>query len=163
MAKDLPAKLEQVSYCELTEDQQQAYQQILAVSRREVMAAVGAQGLAKSRMVVLNALLRLRQICCDLRLLKLDEDKFTDENSGKLEMFGELLEEAMDGGHRVLVFSQFVSMLTLLREKLAADKVEYCYLDGSTMNRGAVVEKFQANEKFRCSSSASRRAASAST
>ena len=148
VAKDLPAKLEQVSYCELTEDQQQAYQQILAVSRREVMAAVGAQGLAKSRMVVLNALLRLRQICCDLRLLKLDEDKFTDENSGKLEMFGELLEEAMDGGHRVLVFSQFVSMLTLLREKLAADKVEYCYLDGSTMNRGAVVEKFQANEKI---------------
>src|SRR6516162_5911454 len=112
------------------------------------MAAVGANGLAKSRMIVLNALLRLRQICCDLRLLKLDDAKFTDENSGKLEMFGELLEEAIDGGHRVLVFSQFVSMLTLLKEKLAADKMDFCYLDGATTNRGAVVEQFQANDKI---------------
>jgi SNF2 family DNA or RNA helicase len=63
--------------------------------------------------------------------------------SGKLEMFGELLEEVLDGGHRVLVFSQFVSMLTLLREKLAAEGVEYCYLDGSTTDRGAIVERFQ--------------------
>src|SRR6516162_3576479 len=112
------------------------------------MAAVGANGLAKSRMIVLNALLRLRQTCCDLRLLKLDDAKFTDENSGKLEMFGELLEEAIDGGHRVLVFSQFVSMLTLLKEKLAADKMDFCYLDGATTNRGAVVEQFQANDKI---------------
>jgi superfamily II DNA or RNA helicase len=148
VAKDLPAKLEQVSFCELTDDQQEVYKQVLAVSRNEVMAAVGANGLAKSRMIVLNALLRLRQICCDLRLLKMDEAKFTDENSGKLEMFGELLEEAIDGGHRVLVFSQFVSMLTLLKEKLAADKMDFCYLDGSTTNRGAVVEQFQANDKI---------------
>jgi SNF2 family DNA or RNA helicase len=64
-------------------------------------------------------------------------------SSGKLEMFGELLEEVIDGGHRVLVFSQFVSMLTLLKERLDAEKIEYCYLDGSTTDRGAVVEKFQ--------------------
>src|SRR6185437_15303998 len=63
--------------------------------------------------------------------------------SGKLEMFGELLEEAIDGGHRVLVFSQFVKMLALLKEKLTADGTEFCYLDGSTTNRGAVVEQFQ--------------------
>ena len=60
-------------------------------------------------------------------------------------MFSELLEEAIDGGHRVLVFSQFVSMLTLLKDKLVAEKIEFCYLDGATNNRGAVVEKFQAN------------------
>jgi superfamily II DNA or RNA helicase len=148
VAKDLPAKLQQVSFCELTDAQQEVYKQVLAVSRNEVMAAVGANGLAKSRMIVLNALLRLRQTCCDLRLLKLDDAKFTDENSGKLEMFGELLEEAIDGGHRVLVFSQFVSMLTLLKEKLAADKMDFCYLDGATTNRGAVVEQFQANDKI---------------
>ncbi len=148
VAKDLPAKLEQVSFCELSDDQQEVYQQVLAVSRKEVMAAVGANGLAKSRMVVLNALLRLRQICCDLRLLKLEDDAITDKNSGKLELFGELLEEAIDGGHRVLVFSQFVTMLALLKEKLAADKMEFCYLDGSTLNRGAVVEQFQANDKI---------------
>src|SRR6185436_8959181 len=134
VAKDLPVKLEQVSFCELTEEQAEIYKQVLAVSRKEVMAAVGAQGLAKSKMVVLNALLRLRQICCNPRLLKMKEAQFTDESSGKLAMFSELLEEAIDGGHRVLVFSQFVTMLTLLKDKLAADKVEFCYLDGSTTN-----------------------------
>ena len=148
VAKDLPAKLEQVSYCELTEDQAEIYKQVLAVSRKEVMDAVGAQGVAKSKMIVLNALLRLRQICCDLRLLKMENAEFTDDSSGKLAMFGELLEEAIDGGHRVLVFSQFTTMLGLLREKLAAEKIEYCYLDGATTNRGAVVEKFQNTEKI---------------
>ena len=78
-----------------------------------MLEAVGAQGVAKSRMVVLTALLRLRQVCCDLRLLKL-EDVNPANASGKLDLFGELLEEVIDGGHRVLVFSQFVSMLTLL-------------------------------------------------
>jgi len=93
-------------------------------------------------MLVLTTLLRLRQICCDLRLLKLDNVN-PASSSGKLEMFGELLEEVIDGGHRVLVFSQFVSMLTLLKEWLDEEKIEYCYLDGSTTDRGAVVEKFQ--------------------
>jgi superfamily II DNA or RNA helicase len=145
VARDLPAKLEQVSFCELTDEQAGIYKQVLAVSRKEVMDAVGAQGLAKSKMVVLNALLRLRQICCDLRLLKLENAPFTDDSSGKLAMFSELLEEAIDGGHRVLVFSQFVSMLTLLKDKLRMENIELCYLDGATTNRGAVVEKFQGN------------------
>jgi superfamily II DNA or RNA helicase len=144
VAKDLPAKIEQVSFCELTPDQRGVYQQVIEASRREVLAAVGAQGLAKSRMVVLSALLRLRQICCDLRLLKL-ENVNPANASGKLDLFGELLEEVIDGGHRVLVFSQFVSMLTLLRERLAEEQIDYCYLDGSTTDRGAVVEKFQSD------------------
>ncbi|MDQ6631983.1 MAG: SNF2 family helicase [Verrucomicrobiota bacterium] len=146
VARDLPEKLEQISFCELSETQRALYQQILEASRKEVLNAVGAQGLQKSRMMVLTALLRLRQICCDARLLKLDSGKkFMDENSGKLEMFSELLEEILDGGHRVLVFSQFVRMLTLLREKLEAEKIEFCYLDGATKNRGQVVERFQTN------------------
>ncbi|HEY5346008.1 MAG TPA: SNF2-related protein [Verrucomicrobiae bacterium] len=142
VAKDLPAKIEQISFCELTPDQRGVYQQILEASRKEILAAVGEQGLAKSRMLVLTTLLRLRQICCDLRLLKLENVNAANA-SGKLEMFGELLEEVIDGGHRVLVFSQFVSMLTLLKERLAEEKIEFCYLDGATANRGAVVEQFQ--------------------
>ena len=142
VAPDLPAKLEQVSFCELSEDQASVYQQVLEASRREVLAAVGAQGLAKSRMVILTALLRLRQICCDLRLLKLEQPE-TIQGSGKLDLFAELLDEVLDGGHRVLVFSQFVSMLTILREKLEAEQIAFCYLDGSTTNRMEVVEKFQ--------------------
>ena len=144
VAADLPAKLEQVSFCELTPDQRGVYQQVIEASRKEVLEAVGAQGVAKSRMVVLTALLRLRQVCCDLRLLKLDNVKPANA-SGKLDLFGELLEEVIDGGHRVLVFSQFVGMLALLKERLAAEKIDFCYLDGSTTDRGAVVEEFQSN------------------
>jgi superfamily II DNA or RNA helicase len=142
VAADLPPKLEQVSFCELTPDQRGVYQQVIEASRKEILEAVGAQGIAKSRMLVLTALLRLRQICCDLRLLKA-EGLNPATASGKLDMFAELLEEVIDGGHRVLVFSQFVSMLTLLKERLTAEDIEFCYLDGSTVNRSAVVERFQ--------------------
>ncbi len=172
VAKDLPEKIEQVSYCELNDEQRTLYQQVLDASRQEIYAAVQANGLPKSRMVVLTALLRLRQICCDVRLLKLEETNderdeksippgknsspltpalFPSEGarekigiaSGKVELFGELLEEVMDGGHRVLVFSQFTSMLALLREALTEQGIEFCYLDGSTTDRAPVVEKFQ--------------------
>ena len=164
VAAELPEKLEQVSFCDLSEEQAQVYQQVLDATRREVVMAVDQNGLAKSRMVVLSALLRLRQICCDLRLLGVErsdgametggdgnapsntpalQDSKTPPASGKLELFSELLEEVVDGGHRALVFSQFVGMLTLLRERLEAEEIEYCYLDGSTKDRGAVVQKFQ--------------------
>jgi SNF2 family DNA or RNA helicase len=123
-----------------------------------VVNAVGANGLARSRMVVLTALLRLRQICCDPRLLKLnreaepqpeptsgspDAPAAPSPTSGKVDLFNELLEEVLDGGHRVLVFSQFTSMLALLREQLAARQIDYCYLDGSTVDRAGVVTRFQ--------------------
>ena len=143
VAKELPAKLEQISFCELTAEQRAVYQQVLEAGRNEVLAAVGKEGFAKSRMVIFTALLRLRQICCDLRLLSLDAAKIK-EPSGKLELFGELLEEIIDGGHRALVFSQFTSMLALLKERLAAESIDYCYLDGSTKDRGEVVRAFQA-------------------
>ena len=144
VAKDLPSKLEQVSFCELTSDQRAVYQQVIEASRKEVLEAVGAQGLAKSRMVVLTALLRLRQVCCDLRLLKLANVNPANA-SGKLDLFSELLAEVVDGGHRVLVFSQFTSMLALLKDRLTDEGIEFCYLDGSTLDRGAVVERFQSS------------------
>jgi SNF2 family DNA or RNA helicase len=161
VASDLPEKIEQVSFCDLNDEQQALYRQVLDASRREIVNAVEANGVAKSRMVVLTALLRLRQICCDLRLLKLGQNSTADATeeddqtrspkadakpaatSGKVELFGELLEEVIDGGHRVLVFSQFTSMLGLLREQLSGQGVEFCYLDGATKNRAEVVEKFQ--------------------
>lgn len=142
VAAELPPKLEQVSFCELTSDQRSVYQQLIEASRQEILQATGEQGLARSRMLVLSALLRLRQVCCDLRLLKL-EGVNPATASGKLDLFGELLEEVIDGGHRVLVFSQFVTMLGLLKERLTAEGIEFCYLDGSTVNRAEVVERFQ--------------------
>ncbi len=142
VAKDLPDKIEQVSYCELTTDQRAVYQQILDAGRKEVLESVDKNGFGKSRMVIFTALLRLRQICCDLRLLKSDAS-VSKSPSGKMEMFNELLEEIVDGDHRVLVFSQFTTMLGLLREQLDEAGVEFCYLDGSTTNRGEVVNRFQ--------------------
>ena len=96
-------------------------------------------------MLALTALLRLRQTCCDLRLLGLPD--ITDEDASiKADLLSELLDEAVEGGHRVLVFSQFVEMLQLLVPQLAAKQVEFCYLDGQTKNRGEVVNRFQENE-----------------
>jgi superfamily II DNA or RNA helicase len=141
VAADLPEKIEQVSYCELGEDQRALYQEVLDAGRREMLNAADAASQTKSRMMVLTALLRLRQICCDPRLLKLERTVALP--SGKTELFLELLEEALDGGHRVLVFSQFTAMLALLREELSAQQIAFCYLDGSTKDRAQVVEQFQ--------------------
>jgi superfamily II DNA or RNA helicase len=140
VAADLPEKIEQVSFCDLNAEQRAIYQQVLEAGRREVLDSVNTRGVAGSRMIVLTALLRLRQICCDLRLLKTGGEA---EVSGKVELFNELLEEVLDGGHRALVFSQFTSMLALLREELTARNIAYCYLDGSTTDRARVVDHFQ--------------------
>jgi superfamily II DNA or RNA helicase len=144
VAKDLPEKIEQVSFCDLSPEQQAVYQQLLEASRKEITDAVGQQGLQKSRMLILTALLRLRQVCCDLRLLKLEGA--AENNSGKLELFNELLQEAIDGGHRVLVFSQFVEMLQLLKSSLQEQNIEFSYLDGSTTDRAGVVQEFQSRD-----------------
>jgi SNF2 family DNA or RNA helicase len=97
-------------------------------------------------MQILTALLRLRQACCDLRLLQPDATGETEELSGKVEMLNELLLEAVDGGHKVLVFSQFVSMLKLLRTHLAKAEIGTCYLDGSTKDRAGEVDRFQTGD-----------------
>jgi superfamily II DNA or RNA helicase len=146
VAPELPPKIEHVAYCEMTDDQTAVYKQILEASRREITEAVGAQGLEKSRMLVFTTLLRLRQICCDLRLLPLEEVK-PETASAKMDLLEELLDEAIDGGHRVLVFSQFVKMLGLIRKKLEASEIDYCYLDGETRDRPAAIERFRSNQE----------------
>ncbi|MFC1498397.1 SNF2-related protein [Verrucomicrobiota bacterium] len=141
VAKDLPAKIEKVSLCPLTKDQQMVYNEILKSSQQKISGMVSNKGFNKSRMEILVTLMRLRQVCCHLDLLKL-ENLNSKYPSAKLDMFFELLEEAVDGGHRILVFSQFVSMLTILRKELERQAFSYCYLDGSTKNRMAEVKKF---------------------
>ena len=90
-------------------------------------------------MKTLTQLLRLRQVCCDPRIL---DDTLAPESSSKLASFLELLQESIDGGHRILVFSQFVSVLTLLKEQLKELEVPFCYIDGKTRNRMAEVDRF---------------------
>ncbi len=144
VATDLPPKIEKLAFCSLTPDQQTVYKELLEASRRRVFDLVMKQGFQRSRMEILKTLLRLRQVCCHLELLKLPglESKMP---SAKLDLFFELMDEILDGGHRVLVFSQFTSMLAILRRELDARQVAYCYLDGATQERLKMVHEFNAN------------------
>lgn len=145
VSKELPEKIEQVTFCELTDKQKSVYAELVTSTKRKLLDFAGPKEKNKARFVMLTALLRLRQACCDLRLLGMQGNS-EGQASGKIEMLRELLAEAIDGGHRVLVFSQFVSMLTLLRETLDADGTAYCYLDGSTKDRAAEVDRFQSGD-----------------
>ncbi|HMP74403.1 MAG TPA: DEAD/DEAH box helicase, partial [Kiritimatiellia bacterium] len=144
VAKDLPPKIERVAFCRLTADQRAVYKEVLEASRRRISDLVSAQGFNRSRMEIFKTLLQLRQISCHLDLLKLRGVE-SKAPSAKLDLFLELLDEAVDGGHRVLVFSQFVSMLTILREALEARGLTYCYLDGSTKERMKEVHRFNSD------------------
>lgn len=141
VAKDLPPKIERVAVCRMTPDQERVYSRLLSDYRNQVYDMVREQGFDKSRFAIFRTLLRLRQACCHLSLLK-DESLKMDEPSGKLELFHELLDEALDGGNRILVFSQFVSMLRILKTELEKRKLKYSYLDGSTKNRLEIVNNF---------------------
>ncbi|MEI6280124.1 MAG: SNF2-related protein [Verrucomicrobiae bacterium] len=136
---ELPDKIEQVVEVELTPAQKSVYTQLQIAARAEVDAMKESGGAARMR--VLTALLRLRQACCDLRLLGGE----ATGSSAKLDALLELIGEAVDGGHRVLVFSQFTSMLDLIAPALDEAGFAWCRLDGSTKDRAAVVEKFQSD------------------
>ncbi|MBN9160267.1 MAG: hypothetical protein BGO98_40555 [Myxococcales bacterium 68-20] len=142
VAKDLPEKIESDQFCELTGEQSSLYGAVLKEVRAQVMGEVERQGMAKSHIQILAGLTRLRQAACDPRLLGLPRE-FGDVDSGKLVALRELIQTSVEGGHRVLVFSQFVSMLTLIRNAMEEDGVAYEYLDGSTKDRHARVENFQ--------------------
>ncbi len=145
VARDLPEKIETDQYCELAGEQGALYAQVLKEVRAQVMGEVEKNGLAKSQIQILAGLTRLRQAACDPRLLGLPRE-FSDDDSGKLTALRELLQTCVEGGHRVLVFSQFVSMLTLIRRALKEDKIGYEYLDGSTKDRQACVDNFQRDD-----------------
>lgn len=144
VAKDLPAKIESIVWCDPSPRQKESYQAILRQGAEKVDMLRKQSGADGARMQMLTVLLRLRQTCCDLRLL---DDQLTEnplaEMSAKLARLMELLEEARRGDHRVLVFSQFTSMLTLIRNELDKEDIDYCYLDGATRDRSAAVDRFQ--------------------
>jgi SNF2 family DNA or RNA helicase len=147
VAKDLPPKIEKITTCQLTKDQRLVYEELVKESKRKLTDMVESQGFSKSRMEVFKTLLRLRQVCCHLDLLKMPDLK-SKAPSGKMDLFFELVEEAIDGGHRVLVFSQFTTMLGILREELEKKDIKYCYLDGSTKKRMDVVKKFNTDDSI---------------
>ena len=141
VAAELPPRIEKIAYCTMTRDQQLVYTRLLEQAQREVTDLVTRDGFQRSRFAVLRTLTKLRQACCHLDLLKLPDLK-AKEPSGKLDLLHELLEEAIDGGHRVLVFSQFVSMLSILKKELTEQGISYSYLDGETKDRIGEVTRF---------------------
>jgi superfamily II DNA or RNA helicase len=142
VATELPDKIEQVLYCEPTATQSRLYAEWRKKSEQE-LDALAADGASENsiRMATLTQLLRLRQICCDPRLVA---PASSPDHSSKLETFRELLAESIDDGHRLLVFSQFTSLLGLLRAELDEQNLPYCYLDGSTpqKQRQTEVDRF---------------------
>ena len=140
--RELPPKIEQVSFCDMESQQKRAYAAMVDLARSQVMDAYTRKGFNKSRMLILTVLLRLRQICCHPWLAGVGKDsKFSV--STKLNLLKELLDEALDAGHRVLVFSQFVQMLDIIGDYLGREKISFECLDGRTRDREGVVERFK--------------------
>ncbi len=142
VAKDLPEKIEQTVWIEMQPEQRTVYEEFLSGVRRNLIAKVGADGVSKHRMEILEAIMRLRQICCHPQLVT-SHERAAPVESAKLEALMQDLETAISEKRKVLVYSQFTSMLALIRQQLQKQNWNYVYLDGSTQNREKVVTQFQ--------------------
>ena len=140
VARELPPKTEQTIFCELEAAQRKLYNEMRAHYRNTLLRAVEKQGLAKTQMQVLEALLRLRQAACHPGLL---DAKRLNDPSAKLDLLMYRLDEVVKEGHKALVFSQFTSLLAILRRRLDEAGLTYEYLDGATRDRQEPVERFQ--------------------
>ncbi|MEP7342052.1 MAG: DEAD/DEAH box helicase [Acidobacteriota bacterium] len=140
VAKDLPAKLEQTLYCELEPQQRKLYNELRDHYRVTLLDRIATEGIAKAKIQVLEALLRLRQAAIHPGLI---DPKRNNQDSAKLDLLLDQLDEVMEGDHKALVFSQFTTMLGILRDRLDKKGIVYEYLDGRTRDRQARVERFQ--------------------
>ena len=145
VAPELPGKLEIDEFCDLSRDQSAVYRELLVEGRRQVESLTDKRLDGPARMRVLTTLLRLRQTCCDLALLENDRlnNLPISRRSAKIERLMELLEQARDGGHRVLVFSQFRKQLLEIEKFVKEADLRSLRLDGQTRNRQQLVDEFQ--------------------
>ena len=141
VVKELPAKTEIIKKVTLGAKQATLYENIRVGMEKKVRDAIKNKGLNRSHIMILDALLKLRQVCCHPQLLKLKSAQSVTE-SAKLEMFLELIDTLMAEGKKVLVFSQFTSMLSILEENIKAKKIRYSKLTGATRKRQDAIEKF---------------------
>jgi superfamily II DNA or RNA helicase len=143
VAPELPAKTEIVERIDLEAGQRDVYESIRLAMHEKVRAAIANKGFARSRIVILDALLKLRQACCDPRLLKMTSSMAAGAGSAKLERLMELLEELIAEGRKIIVFSQFTSMLALIEARLTTMNTPYALLTGQTKDREAAIERFR--------------------
>jgi superfamily II DNA or RNA helicase len=145
VATELPPKTELAIPVELRGPQRELYEQIRVAAHADVRKVIRSKGLAASTIPILDALMKLRQVCCDPRLVTMDAARGVRE-SAKLDALFGILERDLADGHRVLVFSQFTSMLALVAERLRMQEERYLVLTGATTNRQRVVDAFEAGE-----------------
>ncbi|RYF64055.1 MAG: ATP-dependent helicase, partial [Cytophagaceae bacterium] len=142
VATDLPAKVETVLYCDMTPEQSTTYEEAKSYYRNLILDHIEKDGLAKSQMVVLQGLTKLRQIANHPRLV----DASYEGDSGKLDDVRMRLEIALNEGHKILVFSQFIKHLAVIKQYLKEKNITYAYLDGSSTDRPEQVARFQTDE-----------------
>jgi SNF2 family DNA or RNA helicase len=140
VARELPAKTEQTIYCDLEPRDRKLYDELRDYYRARLLKNADGEGLSQMKFQVLEALLRLRQAACHPGLI---DKKKAAEPSAKIDTLLAQLDQVIDEGHKVLVFSQFTSLLAILRSRLDASKIPYAYLDGRTRDREVPVEQFQ--------------------
>ena len=145
VARELPPKTIIVRNVELTGAQRDLYETVRSAMDEQVRNEIAARGFNRSQIVILDALLKLRQVCCDPRLLKTTAAARVRERA-KLELLMEMIPELISEGRRILLFSQFTSMLGLIEEELQAHGIGYVKLTGTTRNREEVVQRFQEGE-----------------
>ena len=146
VARELPPKTEQTIYCVMKPAQRKLYDELRNHYRQSLLSRIATEGMAKSKIQVLEALLRLRQAACHPGLL---DKKRLDDASAKLDVLLAQLREVIEEGHKALVFSQFTSLLAIVRGRLDSEGVTYEYLDGATRDRQTCVERFQNDPECR--------------
>jgi superfamily II DNA or RNA helicase len=145
VATDLPEKVESVLYCEMTPDQEKQYEEAKSYYRNLILERIEEEGMAKSQMVVLQGLTKLRQIANHPRMVDADYEG----DSGKLDDMLMRLETAMIENHKILIFSQFIKHLNVVRQYLKEKNIKYAYLDGSTTDRHQQVDMFQTDNSVK--------------
>jgi non-specific serine/threonine protein kinase len=146
VAKELPSKTESIIYCEMSKPQKKVYDKFKTYYRDKLKEQIEAEGINRSQMYILQGLTKLRQICNSTALASKDEDY--GNHSAKLDELIIHLNEKVNN-HKILVFSQFVGMLNLVKERLEQEQIVYEYLDGKTKDRESKVDRFQNNDDIR--------------
>lgn len=148
VAKDLPEKTETILFCEMEEKQRSIYESYRHAYRSKILGIIDDQGVGKSQLTILQGLMKLRQICDSPAILNEDE-KYPNESIKLEELVREITENI--GEHKALVFSQFLGMLALIRERLKENNIDFEYFDGSTLplDREKAIKNFQNNENCR--------------
>lgn len=141
VATELPSKSVIIKYTQFDSSQAALYETIRVMMEEKVRDAIKASGLGKSHITILDALLKLRQVCCDPSLLSLESAKQVKQ-SAKLELLMDLLDELIQENRKILIFSQFTSMLSIIEKKLIAKNISYTILTGSITNREEAINKF---------------------